>query len=416
MHENRPYVFLTKIPRRAAAVFLLTKIPRRAAIVFLLAAHLTWWPAAVGSQEKDLDDKIKSKEEQLQKLRDDIADQRRKIADIEKREKNEIEYLRRLEREEKLTRRLLTGLGEKENMYDQQAGALRKDLESNEEVYKHRLGILSRRLREMYKEGRKEMWQELLNASDFSDLMQRYKFLTLIAERDADLVKDVRERGAEIERQEAAITEALHEVTVAKQEKQAELGKLRENERKRKATLNDLGSSKQAYQKRIAELAESQKKLLDFIEELERRRLEQAKDWASYGERDFAGLKGRLIHPIEGKTVREYGRFKHPEFGTVTFNSGIDIEARADAPVRAVAKGRVEYVDALPGYGNCIIVNHGNGYYTLYAHADRSLVKQGEKVEAGSVIAEVGRGAESPFHFEIRKSKEALDPRDWLRK
>ena len=258
------------------------------------------------------------------------------------------------------------------------------------------------------------MWQELLNATDFDDLIQRYKFLALIAEQDAELVRDVRERGVEIERQEAAITETLHEVSVAKREKGAELGRLRENERKRKATLRQLGDSKKVHQAKIAELAESEKKLTDFIEELERRRLDQAQGWADYGETDFGKLKGRLNRPVVGKTVREFGRFRHPEFGTVTFNSGIDIDARVGAPVRAVAKGRVEYVDALPGYGNCIIINHGGGYYTLYAHAEHSLVRQGNKVEAGAVIAEVGDTEGSPIHFEIRKSKKALDPKEWL--
>jgi septal ring factor EnvC (AmiA/AmiB activator) len=84
--------------------------------------------------------------------------------------------------------------------------------------------------------------------------------------------------------------------------------------------------------------------------------------------------------------------------------------------VRAVAKGRVEYVDALPGYGNCIIINHGGGYYTLYAHAENSFVSQGDKVESGTVIAEVGDTEASPIHFEIRKSKKALDPKEWLRR
>jgi septal ring factor EnvC (AmiA/AmiB activator) len=401
MHENPPY--------RSA-------IPTCGIVFAAAALLLVLWVLPLPAQQQDLDERIKAKEVELQKLREDIGEQRRKIAEVEKRERNEQEYLRKLEREEKLTRQLLAGLSEKEGMYQQQVDVLRADLESNEAVYEHRLGILSKRLREMYKEGQQEMWQELLNASDFSDLMQRYKFLTLIAERDADLVKDVRERRAEIERQEAAITEVLQEVTVAKQEKEAELGRLRENERKRKGTLRDLGNRKQTYQKRIDELAASEQKLLDFIGELEQNRLSQAKDWASYGERDFGSLKGVLSRPAEGSVVREYGRFRHPEFGTVTFNSGIDIDAGAGAPVRAVARGRVEYVDVLPGYGNCIIINHGNGYYTLYAHADRSLVKQGEKVEAGSVIGEIGKSAESPFHFEIRKSKEALDPKDWLRK
>ena len=386
----------------------------RAAVVtaILLAAAR---PAPLLSQEQDLDDRIKGKESELQKLRREIADQRKKIKDVERKEKSELEYLRRLEREEKLTRKLLDGLTEKEGMYQQQADGLRNDLESNRKVYDYRLGILAKRLREMYKDGPRELWQELLGATDFGDLLQRYKFLTMIAENDADLVRDIREQGAEIERQEAAITEVLHEVSVSRREKQGELGRLEENERKRKSILKDLGNSKQVYQKKIEELARSEQKMLDFIDELERRRLEQAQDWADYGERDFNGLKGRLIRPVQGNTVREFGRFKHPEFGTVTFNSGIDIEARAGAPVRAVAKGRVEYVDILPGYGNCIIINHGGGYYTLYAHADRPLVQQGDKVDAGRVIAEVGAAADSPIHFEIRKSKKALDPLEWFR-
>ncbi len=367
------------------------------------------------SQGQELDDKIKGKEAELQKLRREIADQRKKIEDVERREKSELEYLRRLEREEKLTRQLLSGLTEKEGMYQEQVEQLRNDLASNEKVYRYRLDILAGRLREMYKDGPRELWQELLGASDFSDLLQRYKFLTIIAENDADLVRDIREQGAEIERQEAALTEALHEVTVSRREKQGELDRLEENERKKKNVLKDLGDSKQVYQKKIEELARSEQKMLDFIGELERRRLEQAQDWGDYGERDFPGLKGRLIRPVEGNTVREFGRFRHPEFGTVTFNSGIDIEARSGSPVRAVAKGRVEYVDVLPGYGNCIIINHGGGYYTLYAHADRSLVAQGDKVDAGRVIAEVGVAAESPIHFEIRKSKKALDPLDWFK-
>lgn len=385
-----------------------------AAAVLCVFALSLCAPAQLRAEEQEVDDRIQSKETELQELRRRIAEERKKIKEVEKKEKSELEYLRRLEKEEKLTRKLLAGLGEKEGMCQEQADRLRTDLSSNEVVYSRSLEVLSKRLRDMYKEGQQEMWQELLNATDFGDLMQRYKFLTLIAEQDAELVRDVRERSAEIERQEAAITETLHEISVAKREKEAELGRLKENERKRKATLQELGDSKKVYQAKIDELAESEKKLLDFIEELERRRLEQAQDWADYGETDFGKLKGRLNRPVVGNTVREFGRFRHPEFGTVTFNSGIDIDARVGAPVRAVAKGRVEYVDVLPGYGNCIIINHGGGYYTLYAHAERSFVEHGDKVEAGAVIAEVGDTESSPIHFEIRKSKKALDPKEWL--
>jgi septal ring factor EnvC (AmiA/AmiB activator) len=77
----------------------------------------------------------------------------------------------------------------------------------------------------------------------------------------------------------------------------------------------------------------------------------------------------------------------------------------------------VEYAGELSGYGNCIILNHGGGYYTLYAHAATLFVYQSQQVEKGSVIAEAGgaaQGSSGTMHFEIRKAKKALDPADWL--
>ncbi len=385
----------------------------------MIALMLVAFAPGALAQERDLEDKIDSKEKELQELRKKIAEQRRKIRDVEKKERGELDYLKKLEREEELTRKLLQGLADKEGMLEVQVTELREALQVNEEIYRHRLDILSKRLREMYKEGQRHLWQELLDARDFGDLLQRYKFLTMIAEQDADLVRDVRERQAVIENQEAEITELLHEVTVSRREKEGELDRLEENERKRKRTLTALKRSKSKYQKEIDELAQAEKKLQNFIEELEKRRLEQAKDWVSYGEKDFSSLKGKLPQPVNGTTVRGFGRFRHPEFGTVTFNSGIDIEARSGSPIRAVARGRVEFIDKLPGYGNCIILNHGGGYYTLYAHATRIFVEQGERVERGKVVAEIGEegtGAGNPFHFEIRKSKKALDPSEWLKR
>ncbi len=386
-------------------------------VLFIFLAACTAAPSRLEAQDKDIDDRIKSKESELRKLRKDIADQRKKIKNVEKRERDVAEYLVKLEREEQLTRKLLDGLAEKEGMLEEQVRNLREALANNEEIYRHRLTVLSRRLREMYKNGPRHVWQEAFGATDFADLLQRYKFATLVAEQDAALVADMKRKRAEIERQEAGITEILHEVGVSRREKEEELERLAENERKRKSTLTKLQKRKRQYRKKIEELAAAEKNLLGFIEELEKRRLEQAKAWEEYGERDFLGLKGKLKMPVEGNTVRAFGRFKHPEFGTVTFNTGIDIEVRPSSPVRAVVRGRVEYASTLPGYGNCIILNHGGGYYTLYAHTSRIFVKQGDLVETGKVIAEAGEsGADEGdvLHFEIRKSKKALDPGEWL--
>ncbi len=384
------------------------------AVFLVLLAVL---PVRAAAQEKDLDDNIRNKETELQKLRREIAEQRDKIKDLEKKEKNVSGLLEKLEKEESLVRKLMKGLEEKSSMLQEQADDIRVSLEQNEKEYARRLDILSARLREMYKEGPKQDWQRLLAAKDFTDLMQRYKFLALIAERDADMVSDVREKKAEVERQEAEITELLHEVMMAKNEKAKELEKLKENEKKRRGSLSSLQSDMKRYRLRADELAQAERKLQDFIADLEKARLEKAKSWGEYGERNFPGLKGKLPRPAEGSTARKFGKFRHPEFGTVTYNTGIDIETRCGEPVRAVARGRVEYSGELAGYGNCIIINHGDGFYTLYAHASEIFVVQGEQVEKGGLLAETGTDPSTSagsLHFEIRKSKTALDPDEWL--
>jgi septal ring factor EnvC (AmiA/AmiB activator) len=370
-------------------------------------------------QQGDLDERLKAKDAELQKLRQEIADHRKKIEEVEKKEKDIAAYIAKLDKDERLTRKLLAGISEKEGMLAEQVQALRSDLDYNEKVYDRRRAILAKRLREMYMDGAHCQWQELLGASDFADLLQRYKFLSTIAEHDASLVEEVRERKTGIARREASITEALAQVTAARREKERELARLNANEKKRKSMLAELKTSKGKYQKRIEQLARAEQELQAIIEELEKERTRAAPEaWEATAEKDFAALKGRMQPPVAGTLVRGFGESKHPEFGTVTFNSGVDFNARTGSPIRAVARGKVDFANRVAGVGNCIVIAHGQGYYTVYMHASKILVKQGSMVSSGDVIAEAGAGTDgsSPFHFEIRKSKKALNPADWLKK
>lgn len=372
---------------------------------------------ARAQERQPLEERLKQKDAELQKLREEIIAERKKIEEVEKREQSVTGYLDKLQNEERLTKRLLTGLSEKEGMLEDRVGGLRSDLEMSERMYDRRLSILSKRLREMYKDGSQFAWQELLEANDFADLLQRYKFISAIAVQDANLVEEVRKRKTDIAAQEAELTEKLQEVSSARQEKERELARLADNERKRERTLAELKASKGKFQRRIEELAKAERDLQSIIGNLESQRAAApAAAWEANAERNFQALKGRMLAPVEGPVVRGFGESRHPEFKTVTFNPGIDIDARAGSPVRAVAKGKVEYASLLPGFGNCIIIAHGQGYYTLYAHTSKMYVKQGTMVSGGDIIAEAegSEAAGSSFHFEIRKSKKPLDPAEWL--
>jgi murein hydrolase activator len=129
--------------------------------------------------------------------------------------------------------------------------------------------------------------------------------------------------------------------------------------------------------------------------------------------------RGQLPWPAEGRVVGDFGPQTHPRFGTETLRSGIDIEAPEGAPIRAVAAGGVAYRGWLKGYGNLLVLDHGDGYHTLYAHASQVLVDEGDQVKVGELIGRVGEtgSVEGPrLHFEVRYQGRAEDPGLWLRR
>lgn len=122
--------------------------------------------------------------------------------------------------------------------------------------------------------------------------------------------------------------------------------------------------------------------------------------------------------PVKGKITFLFGPYKNPEFNVTNFRSGIGIKVKKGDPVRAVFKGTVVFSDWFKGYGNMIIIDHGNNYHTVYAHLEEVFKATGDLVETGEVIAtagDTGLISETTLHFEIRHHGKPLDPLHWLK-
>ncbi len=131
----------------------------------------------------------------------------------------------------------------------------------------------------------------------------------------------------------------------------------------------------------------------------------------------FAGLRGRLPYPASGAIITKYGRGRDPKYDNPIYNKGIEIQAPTGSPIIAVADGQVIYADYFSGYGNLIIIDHGDNYYTVYAHAKDLLKKVGDRVASREKIATVGdtgslKGA--MLYFEVRHHGDTTDPENWL--
>lgn len=139
--------------------------------------------------------------------------------------------------------------------------------------------------------------------------------------------------------------------------------------------------------------------------------------YADSSPQTFTDLKGLLIMPVNGKIVEFFGPYTNTEFNLVNFRSGINIRAERGEPIHAVYKGKTLYASWFKGYGNMIIIDHGDHYYTLYANAEELFKKKGDPVEAGEVIATVGDTgsmAKPGLHFEVRYHGKPIDPAPWI--
>jgi len=135
--------------------------------------------------------------------------------------------------------------------------------------------------------------------------------------------------------------------------------------------------------------------------------------------KSFSTLKGLLNMPVKGKIVSFFGPHRNKKFNVTNFQSGIEIKADRGEPIRAVYDGRILYARWFKGYGNMIIIDHGNNYYTIYAHAQEIFASQGDTVEVGEVVATVGDSGSMigpSLHFEVRHHGKPVDPLKWIKK
>ncbi|MCP4115237.1 MAG: peptidoglycan DD-metalloendopeptidase family protein [Desulfobacteraceae bacterium] len=180
---------------------------------------------------------------------------------------------------------------------------------------------------------------------------------------------------------------------------------------KRSAILKDIQKKKELGLAAVASLKLAAKGLEKKIATLEPRK--------SDGRGGFSRALGRLDMPVQGTIISRYGPSQNSNYSSFTFQTGIDISVDKGEPVRSVFKGEVLYAEWLKGYGNLIIINHGESFYTLYAHVEEFFKKKGERVDTSEVIALAGDtgSIKGPcLHFEVRHHGKPVDPMKWLKK
>jgi septal ring factor EnvC (AmiA/AmiB activator) len=349
-------------------------------------------------------------QEQQQRLQGQVHDVRDELTNIE--------------RQRESTQRIV-------NEIERQIGGLSSELDRSsaelilaEDNLAERRAVLERRLVDIYKRGPLYTFQALLAAESFGDLLSRYKYLYLTSRQDRALVTDVEQLRARVVAERNNILDVRGQLDRSRLEREAEYARFTELARIREQRLSQLRRSARNTERRLATLQKDEARLNGLLAALERARREELARGslrgavATPGSITTASL-GKLDWPVEGTIVYRFGRDTLPSGGIIRWN-GIGIAAAVGTPVHAVEAGKVRLVGQFGTYGLTVVLEHGNGYYSVYSHLQSAAVKLGTSITKGALVGAVG-GENSDYgphlHFEIRGDNQvALDPTAWLKK
>jgi len=292
----------------------------------------------------------------------------------------------------------------KQQAYSQaqsQVAAVEKELAAKEAELEKRRETLAKRLKGIYETGQVSYLELLFQSSDLMDFVTRLEYLSKLVANDQDILAGIQEQKAEI-------TAKKNEL-VAKRDQAAKL------QAQAAAAKTQLDSKQAQYQKALADNKKAEQEVLDDIEKLEAasnaltdtiRKLTAAKrgvigsikEWPLPGYYEISSPFGWRTHPITHKK---------------SLHTGADIPAPSGTPIHAAGDGIVIYTGDYGAYGNVVIIDHGGGYTTLYAHQSKVAAAENDKVKAGDVIGYVGSTGWSTgphLHFEVRVNGNPTDP------
>jgi septal ring factor EnvC (AmiA/AmiB activator) len=399
---------------------------RWGAVALVLVAAMVAVP--VSAQRRDL----RGEQRRLQETQKRLGEQRAKAEGARKREKSVLVELEQVGRRLAEKRREVGKLDARIKSVQSDVAVLLADIGKLERSRADQEALLARRVRAIYKiHAQGGALPLILAGGDPVERALAVRHLASLAALDARLIQEYRET-----------TEKLGDRRVRAQTQGEELKGLRtavaregaaadREAAARRALLSKVRDERAYHERMVEELTEASQRLEAFVRELQAKQRQAAARAAARATPPKVvapapgpapapppGWRGRLPWPTDGRVAAAFGVQVHPRFGTRTFRNGVDIESTEGRAVHAVLAGQVIYAGWFRGYGNLIIVDHGNELFTLYAHVSEIDVKEADEVRQGQrigVVGDTGSLAKPGLYFEVRYRGRPQDPDEWLR-
>lgn len=345
-------------------------------------------------QKNEIQNQAQNAEQQLQEIDSELSENLQQIAKIDISISS--------------TQENLNNLNENIKQLEDNLKLLKTDLEQATQEYNEQQELLDKRLVAIYKSGETQYLDVVLKSSSITDFISSYFLITELIENDKNLLENAQNKKRELEIKEAQIKNEQEYINTQKQT-QLKTQKVLENTKVlRNNLIVKLSKEEQEVQNKIDEYYNQ----INQIEQ-EIKNLALTKSFGA----EYTG--GAMIWPIPGHTkiTSNYGMRTHPITGVYKLHTGLDISASTGTEFVAMAKGVVTKASYNSAYGNMVIIDHGGGVQTLYAHGSSIEVEVGDVVNAGDVVLKVGSTGYSTgphAHFEVRIDGRPVNPLDYV--
>ena len=359
--------------------------------------------------------------QELQRIKREMREKKKELTRADRKERSILSELETIDRGIQTGSAELTGQQQRLRASE----AALREVEQNNTVLNRELTALkqyySQRLRALYKLSRGGYAVAILSPDGLGQTLKRIKYLGMIADRDRVIMREYGNALTKLAARQAEIAEKKNELLARQRVVAATKAELEARKQKKAVILTSVRHEKGQYEQSLRELEEASASLWAMIKkgEQEKRAAKAtppaSRQWHETADRD----RTRLPWPLEGQVLTRFGMQRHPQFGTMVYRRGIEIQAHEGESVRAVRDGQVAYADWYKGYGKLMILDHGDGFYTLYGNLSRLDLNKGDQVARGQVLGlagETGSLKGSKLYFEIRRNGEAQDPLQWLAK
>ena len=392
-------------------------------VILVLAA---FWNA--GAQNTS----VKKLESQRAQLEKDIALLNRKLDQNSKNSQEALSGLTLVRRKISAREQLIAGYDQQLKILGDSLQLCQQDIDRLQARHDTLSLYYSRLVRGAYKNRDSRMWyMYVLASSSLGQAFNRFAYLRNLSSQMGDQALKLREATAQLEQQKERLGLLKAQTDEMRKKVVEERTALRGEEGDASRMVEKLKKDRKTYEAQLREKNRQKEQLNKKIADLIRQQTQKKNAGGKKGtsgkttstqidsklSNEFAANQGRLPWPVEGTIVERFGKHAHPVYQNVQLpqNNGVTLVVKREAQVKAVFNGTVTQIVVLPGYNQCVLVNHGE-YFTLYSKLKSVAVKAGQKITTGQVVGTVDTiGGEDLFHFELWKGSTPQNPENWLK-